>query len=562
MERPAGTRDMGGWIQSVYTFEQQSRLNIDESGQPRADYGGYRGSRTSLSAPVSKDAADHCDALDTCLRAVRSRKGAEDELVRERATSRMYQTVTYAEKRSSVIVEEQRASEDVGMHCDDLEACLQALSSRRRARDVEARERSLTSQINSAKEEKFETKLNDTPSKFSVVETAVVEVPTVLDVHNIHVVPRVQVQEVTRHVPRVEVQEKVRAVPKLEVQVVEKIVEVPQVQYVEKIVEVPEVHVVEKIVEVPKVQIKEVIKQVPRYAVQEVIRAVPKIEVQVVEKVVDVPKVEEVERIVEVPHVRTVEKIVEVPQLVQLERFVTQSETIRDSTIAVEHRSAETVHQIPKLNLQESMVGTVAEHVVAGSSSVPFIYDHHLIKMHPTTLREHATFLYTTLGHARIGSTVPIDNRDLVEWITMVQNVHLEPLRGKNVQTTPLLRNSPSSSSTAVEYVNPNMVSPSRSHTATVGFSSASATASSSLAAIPTAGAGSAPGAPTASHPGTCATTMILGGSSALCSGPARNSISQKPLTSVTTAPLPGPPRRQSVEPRGTSSLLELRPQS
>ena len=34
MERPAGTKDMGGWTRAVYTAEQQARLGVDENGAP------------------------------------------------------------------------------------------------------------------------------------------------------------------------------------------------------------------------------------------------------------------------------------------------------------------------------------------------------------------------------------------------------------------------------------------------------------------------------------------------------------------------------------------------
>jgi hypothetical protein len=34
VEKPTGARDMGGWTASVFTSEQQSRLNIDAFGAP------------------------------------------------------------------------------------------------------------------------------------------------------------------------------------------------------------------------------------------------------------------------------------------------------------------------------------------------------------------------------------------------------------------------------------------------------------------------------------------------------------------------------------------------
>jgi len=36
MEKPAGTKNMGTWVASVYTPEQQERLSVDETGQPRS----------------------------------------------------------------------------------------------------------------------------------------------------------------------------------------------------------------------------------------------------------------------------------------------------------------------------------------------------------------------------------------------------------------------------------------------------------------------------------------------------------------------------------------------
>jgi len=36
IEKPAGTKDMGGWTAGVYTAEQQARLGVDESGKPKA----------------------------------------------------------------------------------------------------------------------------------------------------------------------------------------------------------------------------------------------------------------------------------------------------------------------------------------------------------------------------------------------------------------------------------------------------------------------------------------------------------------------------------------------
>ena len=36
IEAPAGEQDMGGWIAAVYTAEQQERLGVDKEGNPKA----------------------------------------------------------------------------------------------------------------------------------------------------------------------------------------------------------------------------------------------------------------------------------------------------------------------------------------------------------------------------------------------------------------------------------------------------------------------------------------------------------------------------------------------
>jgi len=36
IEKPAGTKDMGGWTAAFYTEEQQARLRVTEDGKPLA----------------------------------------------------------------------------------------------------------------------------------------------------------------------------------------------------------------------------------------------------------------------------------------------------------------------------------------------------------------------------------------------------------------------------------------------------------------------------------------------------------------------------------------------
>lgn len=70
MEKPAGSKDMGGWTAAVYTGEQQLRLAVDERGnQKRASQLGLLGpahTRGDIEAPVgTKDMGDWKAAVYT-----------------------------------------------------------------------------------------------------------------------------------------------------------------------------------------------------------------------------------------------------------------------------------------------------------------------------------------------------------------------------------------------------------------------------------------------------------------------------------------------------------------
>lgn len=316
----------------------------------------------------------------------------------------------------------------VNSHCADLEACLASLRSRQ---SPSRKEVNVETEI---LKERLTQNVPNLSSRFNVVETSVTEEAKVIELHNINVVPRLQIQEIVRSKPVVEVQEQVRTVPKLEVREVERVVEVPHVQYVNKFIEVPEVRVVEKIVEVPQVHIQEVVKEVPRIQVheivrhvprvevQEVVRAVPKVEVKVVEKLVEVPRIQTVEKIVEVPQVKTVEKLVQVPQVHTIEKIVPVEKIIKVEKPVYVSGPAPPVE--------------VLECVPIGGAQVPFFAEALLQSMPISRLRDHAFLLYNALGHPRIGSSVPVAHAELLSWVVNVQRQHIEPFRGKASSTS------------------------------------------------------------------------------------------------------------------------------
>lgn len=251
------------------------------------------------------------------------------------ASRRQTRSVTIEREIKAVTVQDDVP--DVALHCADLEACLEALQCHKSSRSKSIDDPKSPDRLR----DRLEATLKKMSSKFNLVETSLVEIPRVFDVHNIDVTPFVQVEEVIRPCPRVTLQERVKKVPKIQVQVVERIVEVPEVQYVQKIVEVPQIQLVEKLVEVPQIRVREVLKHVPRVQVQEIIRHVPIVEEQ--EVVRTVPRYE----------VQVVENIVELPAIGQSFHQVLQSsETEPEGRVAVqvESRSA------PPIEL-ESTVG-------------------------------------------------------------------------------------------------------------------------------------------------------------------------------------------------------------
>merc|ERR1712032_649022 len=256
----------------------------------------------------------------------------------------------------------------------------------------------------------------------------------------------------------------------------------------------------ETLVEVPQVQTAEVVRQVPNPQVQTRQKPIPRIETQVVEKVVQVPAVLKQERAVEVPQVMTCEvrKQVAAAQQqrviqtgveweqavareavveavgqtqyagmyeagvvgvreggpVMVEPVVTRGETFVEPVI--EHLRAvqtgpvearEIVQPVRTEYMQRGMVGGLElEYVSHGGQQLAFYADHHLRTLSLAELREHAMLLYRTLGHQRIGSTIPISDAELFAWILEVQRLHLEPFRiaapltmaAPRVVTTPL----------------------------------------------------------------------------------------------------------------------------
>lgn len=62
-EPPVGRKDMGTWVMAVFSEEQQSRLGVDELGQPRAESGGgadAAAEKATVTAPPPDDAALVC----------------------------------------------------------------------------------------------------------------------------------------------------------------------------------------------------------------------------------------------------------------------------------------------------------------------------------------------------------------------------------------------------------------------------------------------------------------------------------------------------------------------
>jgi len=64
--------------------------------------------------------------------------------------------------------------------------------------------------------------------------------------------------------------------------------------------------------------------------------------------------------------------------------------------------------------------------------TVPCYMDYHLASLHPSKLREHALLLFRTLGQEAIGSAVPGQDGELIEWISRIHKLHVEPLRASS----------------------------------------------------------------------------------------------------------------------------------
>jgi len=69
------------------------------------------------------------------------------------------------------------------------------------------------------------------------------------------------------------------------------------------------------------------------------------------------------------------------------------------------------------------------EFITVRGVTLPCYMDSHLSAMHPIKLREHALLLYRTFGHEAIGSAVPSQDGELLEWVSRIHKFHLEPLR-------------------------------------------------------------------------------------------------------------------------------------
>lgn len=80
------------------------------------------------------------------------------------------------------------------------------------------------------------------------------------------------------------------------------------------------------------------------------------------------------------------------------------------------------------------VIPKLPEFIDFNGSRVPMFTELQLMNKSAEALREHAVHLYYLVGHERIGCAVARDDRDLVDWILMVQKDHFEALRGSNVR--------------------------------------------------------------------------------------------------------------------------------
>lgn len=83
------------------------------------------------------------------------------------------------------------------------------------------------------------------------------------------------------------------------------------------------------------------------------------------------------------------------------------------------------LHQIS----QPAGSAQVAETVTLRGVSMPCYTETHLSGMHPGKLRDHAVLLFRLLGAEAIGSGVPAQDRELLEWVSRIHKIHVEPLR-------------------------------------------------------------------------------------------------------------------------------------
>merc|ERR1719387_1611052 len=71
------------------------------------------------------------------------------------------------------------------------------------------------------------------------------------------------------------------------------------------------------------------------------------------------------------------------------------------------------------------------EYVMLDGLQLPYYSDLPALRaLDRELLREHAMKLYSKLGHAKIGMSVPTAYDELVDWVWRVQGMHLDPLRG------------------------------------------------------------------------------------------------------------------------------------
>merc|ERR1740129_1360088 len=86
---------------------------------------------------------------------------------------------------------------------------------------------------------------------------------------------------------------------------------------------------------------------------------------------------------------------------------------------------------------KDQMIVQATEYINFGSARIPYLDESNFRSLHPALQREHAMMLYKCLGHQTIGTQVPHQPQEIVDWVVRVQAVHLEPLRGAS-KTLPI----------------------------------------------------------------------------------------------------------------------------